>query len=219
MCESPWERIVDPPPIPEPCTAVVLRLLPDAEFEQLLRANLVPRTNNRNQFQQLWIILAFNDDLADRTFDILEVWLEAAETHLRTVGEATRARKFGEFCDGAWNRLTKIREFDTKPGPPHPGPHTTGGLFVRAINRHRPDHPGTVTAVDQALWASVFNARDRAHRGSRTTKSWAAAPTFTSQLIDAVRDHQRLTLEPNTADRDLWALLRPVSRNTGRLLM
>lgn len=209
MPEAPWERIVDPPPIPEPCTAVMLRLLTDAEFMQLLQANLVPRSGTRNQFQQLWTILAFNEDLAGRTFDVLEVWLEAAENHVRSVGEATRARKFGEFCDGAWNRLTKIREFDTKPGLPHPGPHTTGGLFVRAINRHRHDHAGTATAVDQALWASVFNARDRAHRGSRTTKSWHAAPTFTSQLIDAVCDHQRLTLEPTPADRDLWALLNP----------
>lgn len=208
MFESPWDRIEKPPPIPEPCTAVVLRLLTDEEFMGLLRAHLVPGGSNRNQFQQLWITLAFNEDLAGRTFDILEVWLEAADTHLRTVGEEeARARKFCKFCDGAWNRLTKIREFDTKPDLPHPSPHTTGGLFVRAINEHRHSREGT--AVDQALWAAAFNARDRANRGPHTTKAWQAAPTFTSQLIDAVRDHQRFTLAPTQADRDLWGILKP----------
>lgn len=206
--ESPWDRIKDPVPVPEPCTAVVLRLLTDEEFALLLRSHLVPGPD-RSGFQQLWIVLAFNDDLADRAFDILEEWLEVAEQHLRTGPQSSRARKFRGFCDGAWNRLTKIRQFDTKEEMEQPAPHTTAGHFALAIHRHQQACAGAATAVDQALWAALNHARDRANRGKDTTKGWAVSPTFTSQLIDAVRDHRRLTDGgERVADAALWGLLR-----------
>ncbi len=212
MSESPWDKIVDPPPIPEPCTAVMLRLLPENEFIRLLRAHLVPRPDNKARFQTLWIILAFNDDLAERTFDFLEAGLEAADHYLQTVAEVPRVRKFRDFCDGAWNRLAKIRDCDTKPGICQPPIDTTGGKFMQAINEHRHACSATATEVDQALWASLANARDRANRRAAAgepprTKGWWATPTFTAQLLNAVQDHRRLTESPRPADHQLWALL------------
>lgn len=207
MSESPWSRVTHPFPIPDPCTAVPLRLLSDEDFAQLLRAHLVPGAD-RALFQQLWIVVAFNDDLTERAFDVLEGWLEATDHHLRTASEGDRAFKFHAFCDGAWNRLTKIRDFDTKPEMAQPAPHTTASRFALAIHAHHLACSDAATAVDHALRAALENARDRANRGPDTTKGWVVSPTFTSQLIDAVRDHRRLTTDLRPADTDLWGLLR-----------
>lgn len=207
MPDSPWDRVTHPFPIPDPCTAVPLRLLRSDDFAQLLRSHLVPGSN-RGLFQQLWIVVAFNDDLTEHTFDILEGWLDAADHHLGSAPAGDRAHKFRAFCDGAWNRLTKIREYDTKAVLVQPASHTTAGRFALAIQAHRMACSGAATAVDHALWAALESARDRANRGPDVTKGWAVSPTFTSQLIDAVRDHRRLTTCPRSADSILWGLLR-----------
>lgn len=207
MSNSPWDRVVQPPSIPEPCTGVVLRLLPDEAFAQLMRSHLVPK-DARDQFQRLWIVVAFNDDLTERTFDLLEGWLETTDQHLLTDPEPDRAKKFHLFCDGAWNRLTKIREFDIRQERGQPAPHTAAGQFALAIHTHHLACSGDATAVDHALWTTLRDARDRANRRHDTTKGWSASPTFTSQLIDAVRDHRRLTTDPRDADTDLWSFLR-----------
>lgn len=207
MPEAPWDRITQPFSIPDPCTAVPLRLLEDRDFAQLLRSHLVPRSD-RALFQQLWIVVAFNDDLTERAFDILDGWMDAADDHVETAREGDRSHKFRTFCDGAWNRLTKIREYDTRSGMNLPVPHTTAGRFVVAIHGHRQICAAAATAVDHALWAALENARDRSNRGPDVTKGWVVSPTFTSQLIDAVRDHRRLTTDVRSADNVLWGLLR-----------
>lgn len=202
---APWERH-DPTPIPEPCTATVLRLLPQAEFEALLRSNLVPGSD-RLGFQELWMLLAFNDDLAHRCFDVLEDWLDRADQLLLVDPESPRSRKFRRMCDDAWNRLTKARDVDVKPEHDTPAPHTTAGQFALGIAEHRArlTHP---TDLDDALWAALTHARDRARRSRETTKAWQSAPVLTTQLIDAVAEHRRLNPDRRPADNELYGLLR-----------
>lgn len=202
---NPWGRHT-PTPIPDPCTATVLRLLPMEQFQQLLRSHLVPG-DDRFGFQELWSLIAFNDDLAERCFDILEDWLDLAEQEPADGPEAPRTRKFIRLCNDAWNRLTKIRDLDVRDDHTAPAPHTTAGAFAMAIAHHRAqlDVP---TDLDEALWAALNNARDRARRSRDVTKGWQSAPVLTTQLIDAVAEHRRLREEPSAVDLGLYALLR-----------
>lgn len=202
---APWDR-QDPATIPAPCTATTLRLLTEEEYGAVVRSNLVPGAD-RYAFEELWTLIAFNDDLAERCFDVLEDWLESAGDALQTDPDAPRAKKFRRMCDDAWNRLTKIRDLDVKQDRPGPGPHTTAAQFAAGIATHHStlDDPGP---LDDALMAALRFARDRARRSGSTTKLWQFAPVFTTQLIDAVAEHRRLNAAPRPADEALYRLLR-----------
>lgn len=202
---SPWERHA-PTPIPDPCTATVLRLLPAQHFQQLLRSHLVPG-DDRFGFQELWYLIAFNDDLTERCFDILEDWLDLAAQEPEDGPDAPRTRKFTRLCNDAWNRLTKIRDLDVRDDHTAPAPHTTAGAFARAIAHHRAQLD-TPSDLDEALWAALNNARDRARRSRDVTKGWQSAPSLTTQLIDAVEEHRRLRVDPSVVDLELYGLLR-----------
>lgn len=202
---TPWERH-DPTPIPEPCTATVLRLLPPTHFDSILRSNLVPG-DDRDGYDEFWQLVAFNDDLADQCFDTLEQWLQLCDEQPAEHPAVARIAKFRRFCDQAWNRLTKIRDADVDHGPPRAAAHTVAGQFALAIVAHR-NQLQEITALDDALLAAVRHARDRARRSRTTTKGWGVAPAYTTQLIDAVEEHRRLNPEERAADLHLYGLLR-----------
>lgn len=197
---EPWARIPHPSAIPDPCDAVQLRILSGDELSLMVRSHLVPG-EDRDGFLELWTTIAFNEDLSTTVFDLLEEWLEAAaaSTH-------SRAAKFRLHCDGAWNRLTRIRDLDSRPVVP-PGPGTIAFALASGIARHRSALESASTTVDRALWATLTQARDRARKGGNS-KDWHAAPTFTSQLVAAVQAHRELTDTPRAPDLELWGLLR-----------
>lgn len=205
MTCTPWDRH-DPAPIPDPCTATALRLLPEEGYGAVVRSNLVPGTD-RHTFDELWTLIAFNDDLAERCFDHLEAWLEATDVALQTDPGTPRAKKFRRMCHDAWNRLTRIRDLDVRQDRTEPGPHTTAAQFAAAIATHHSllDVHGP---LDDALMAALRFARDRARRSGSTSKLWQSAPVFTTQLIDAVAEHRRLNVAPRPADEVLYGLLR-----------
>lgn len=203
---TPWARVKHPLAIPVPCSALVLRLMPAAAFAELLRSNLLPG-QDKDGFRDLWITLAFNDDLSGQTFDVLEGWLEMAEKVPAEDPQAARARKFQRSCTSAWDRLTGVREFDIRPDRFVPGPDTVAGRFIAGIDQHRSVVGDKGTELDHALWATLSNARDRGRRGREVTKNWEFAPVLTTQLIDAVTEHQRLTETARSVDRVLWGLL------------
>lgn len=201
---QPWERLSSPPSIPDPCDAVVLRLVDDEEFALLIQANLVP-AQDREGFRDLWVSLAFNDDLAERTFDLLDDWLDRAEIAIEDDPSAPRLVKFRERCNEAFNRLLRVRDLDTRPASV-PASGTSAYSLAAGIVRHREAIGDAATAVDQALWAALPNARDRARRGGNS-KDWASAPTFTSQLVAAVRSHRSRSTSVRAADEALWRVL------------
>ena len=205
MTNGPWDRH-DPVNIPAPCTATMLRLLSDQAFGDVLRSNLVPG-NDRQSFDELWTLIAFNDDLAERCFDHLESWLESTDAALEVDPETPRAKKFRRMCDDAWNRLTKIRDLDIKQDRTTPGPQTTAAQFAMAITTHQTqlDNP---TPLDDALAAALQFSRDRVRRSRDTTKLWQSAPAYTTQLIDAVAEHRRLNMARRPADETLYGLLQ-----------
>lgn len=203
---SPWERH-QLSPIPDPCTATVLRLLTPEEFDAVLRSNLMPG-EDRFGYEELWQLLAFNDDLAERCFDSLEAWLNLCDEQPDDHPDAGRIVKFRRMCDQAWNRLTKIRNVDVRPGPARPAAHTVGGQFALAIAAHRQQLGDSTTALDDSLWAAAKHARERARRSRETTPGWHRAPVFTTQLIDAVEEHRRLNGAPRQVDAVLYGLLR-----------
>lgn len=197
---EPWARIPNPAAIPDPCDAVQLRILSEPELSLLVRSHLVPG-DDREGFLDLWTTIAFNDDLSTSVFDLLESWLETADSSTHP-----RAPKFRLHCDGAWNRLTRIRDLDSRPAAiPRSG--TIAFALAAGIAQHRSRIGSAATEIDRALWASLTQARDRARRGGNS-KDWHAAPTFTSQLVAAVQSHRDLTGTPRAADTELWGLLR-----------
>ena len=153
------------------------------------------------------MLLAFNDDLANRCFDVLEDWLNRADQLLLVDPESPRLRKFRRMCDDAWNRLNKARDVDVKPEHAPPAPHTTAGQFALGIAEHRARLTDP-TDLDDSLWAALTHSRDRARRSRETTKAWQSAPVLTTQLIVAVAEHRRLNPEPRPADWALYAMLR-----------
>lgn len=198
----PWDRVKVPTPIPSPCSAVSLRLMDESTFSELLRSNLLPRQDGEG-FRRLWITIAFNDDLSHRAFDVLEDWLDQVE---ESDADDVRVRKFATNCDGAWNRLTGLREFDSV-APRSPSPGSSAFVFVAAILEHQAQVE-VPTPLDDALWATVSAARDRAKKSRDNTRDWASTPTFTSQLVESVKEHRRLCAVVRPEDSVLWGILR-----------
>jgi len=205
---APWN---DQPhtPIPDPLNALRLRLLTLDELETVLHSNLVPQGGNKAQFFALWILLSFNNDLAERAFDILEAWLDQIDALPADDPQQEQAKRFKGRCEDAWNRLTRFRDCDTRERIPDPG--TTAARFALAIGAHRQAIGETAgTAWDQALWAAPTQTLDRGRKRG-ATNHWDVEPTLPLELVDSVEAHRAITLEHGTplrkADQDLWSLL------------
>lgn len=116
MLERPWARIADPRPIPTDVDAELLGALGERDFAELLRDNLLPREPAvaRADWEQLWQVLLDDDLLADRAFDVLEAFLDAAEDLKKKAAQAQadsaelkRATKFETNVQAAWARLER----------------------------------------------------------------------------------------------------------------
>src|SRR6478609_3022561 len=82
LIDRPWTRVRNPTPIPASYTADDLRAMPDLEFAELVRSHLVPRDVSRAgraAWDKLWLTLRNDADLADRTYNTLEEFLDATE--------------------------------------------------------------------------------------------------------------------------------------------
>ena len=66
--ETPWARVRSPETIPQPVTPAVLLSMPAQRFTELLRGNLLPRTDARDDRQvwaTLWEITIAENSIAD----------------------------------------------------------------------------------------------------------------------------------------------------------
>jgi hypothetical protein len=112
LIEQPWSRVKNPVAIPPALDPAGLAALPDEEFARLVRDHLVPRQpagEERRLWERLWGLLGRDERLADRTFDVLEDFLDGVEAVLDSgqldEHQQARAEKFRRFCDDAWKRL------------------------------------------------------------------------------------------------------------------
>ncbi len=172
MPARPWERVPEPVALPAGMSVDVLVALEEGEFRRLVRDHLLPRDGNgssktaRGQWARLWGMLAADDDLADRTFDALEVMATDTEKALvdekLSAEQARRARKFLLHCDQAADRL-EVRG-DGRPlawagragtGFNAPARKVIDRL-VGAVAEHRAAiGTGRELVADQRLWAAL----------------------------------------------------------------
>ncbi|HEY5846138.1 MAG TPA: hypothetical protein VIT42_05035 [Microlunatus sp.] len=119
LIECPWVRVKSPALIPDGDLRTELARLDDLQFAELIRSHLVPRDpqpDRRARWQQLWTDIDQDAHLAERTFDVLEQFLDASEaamedSQLESV-QRQRAQKFHRFCNDAWHRLQGSLEED-----------------------------------------------------------------------------------------------------------
>ncbi len=183
VIERPWARVRTPVPIPAEVSHDTLSALSDAEFAELVRSNFVPRADvpgGRAAWEQLWAVLKNTDGLAERTFDILEDFLDATEKALDAgdldEADTSRARKFKARCEEAWKRLDKFDD-DTplawagKAGEFQPSARRVIAILIAAIARHRSAvlrARRPVSDTDQQLWDAMrqvgLDPRDYQHR-------------------------------------------------------
>lgn len=109
---TPWARVKDPTPIPDPLEPEAIRVLPVGQLQLLVRDNLLPReedVDGRARWAKLWTVLADDHELTELAFDILEdlmdVTADAIEDDELDQVESKRARKFLRTCEEAWARL------------------------------------------------------------------------------------------------------------------
>lgn len=153
MLDQPWARVKNPTPIPAGVDAVMLEELDDIAFAELLRDNLLPRTPaERGAWERLWDVLYADDDLAERAFDTLEVFLDqinalkadpaADEISLK------RAKKFEQHVESAWARLQSSEKLPTA---------VKVRRLVFAITKHRAltRQHGETTERDEELWRAL----------------------------------------------------------------
>lgn len=169
LIERPWARVKTPASIPDGDLRTELSRLDDVPFAEVIRSHLVPRGTEpagRARWQQLWTEIDQDPALAERTFDVLEQFLDASEAaaedpHLDTA-QRQRAQKFSRFCNDAWRRLQGSLEEDeplswagrAAVGFNRPARKVIDQL-VQAIGEHR--HAGrkggsAPTAADRQLW-------------------------------------------------------------------
>ena len=210
----PWARITDPAAVPRPCSGVRLRLLDEERFGHLVASELVPGPD-REAHRLLWAVLASNNDLTMRAFDLLDLWLGSCRHAVGTIPQDTgRVRKFQGFVEAARRRLLSIRTKDLNPhNEVSPRATSFTGALVAAIHEHQAAvvHP---RSEDWALWAAVLDARGRrlrkGNRGrdsSGVSRYWDVVPTYSQQLIQAIRDHAELTPGSRPADRKLREII------------
>jgi len=109
--EQPWGRVVNPVDLPPRPTVKTLIALGDDEFAVLVRDHLLPRGENRSRWNALWAVLTFDERLSERTFDVLENFLDTTQADLAAGAldeqQHRRAIKFIDYCDDAWVRLQR----------------------------------------------------------------------------------------------------------------
>lgn len=162
---QPWRRQQDPEPIPVVLDVDVLLELDDEVFLRVIRDNLLPR-QDRDAWQRLWSRLTGFDELADRTFDALEVLIGDCEHDLASglLDEkgTSRATKYLEQATIAWRRLEddtggKRLQWAGRAGTGFPpGAQKVIGALVQAIDEHRSRRqvdPGGGDEIDRQLWA------------------------------------------------------------------
>lgn len=168
LINQPWSRVRNPVPIPANLGSETSFLtMTDEQFAELIRSNLMPREDQaggRQRWTQLWALLLANGDLAERTFDALEDFLDATEEALADgldEVEERRARKFKQTCGEAWKRLQRVD--DDRPlawaGKAADGFNPVGrkvvAKLVTAIAQHRSAAIRSrrhVTDEDRYLW-------------------------------------------------------------------
>ena len=168
---EPWTRVRAPVPIPHPLTSDELLRLSNVQYAELLRSNLTPRTEagQRRAWDALWQLLRADDDLADRTYDVLDDFLDTTQTarDAGTLDEAalTRTAKFADQCQKAWNRLERADRRRREPlaWAPHlaalpPESRHIIATLTGAIARHRGHVLNSHEAVrpaDRVLWDTL----------------------------------------------------------------
>lgn len=166
MLERPWARVKTAAELPQPLTGETLAVLPDEDFATLLRDHLLPRDTSvvgRAQWDRLWVLLAGDDALAERAYDVLEAFMDAIE-RARADGsqderDLARMEKYGRTCAAAWNRLESLdrplgwagrraRAFNQQA-------RRVIDELVQAIAEHRREVGPDGTAVDEQLWDTL----------------------------------------------------------------
>jgi hypothetical protein len=166
LIERPWTRVRQPVPIGA-VTATSLQETTAADFAQLIRSNLMPRDQEpggRRAWEQLWALLRADDELAGRTYDVLEDFLDVTQDALDAGDlqtETSRAEKFMGQCQQAWSRLERDEDgghlaWAGSAGNFQPAAQRVIATLIGAIARHRTTlrrSPDEVSAADQELWA------------------------------------------------------------------
>ena len=189
LINQPWSRVRTPVQIPQNLgSGNELLAMTDEHFAELVRSNLMPREDQpggRQRWTQLWALLLADGDLAERTFDALEDFLDATEAALEAgldEAEERRARKFQQVCGQAWKRLQRVD--DDRPlawaGKAADGFNPVGrkvvAKLVSAIAQHRSAAIRSGRAIaedDRYLWGVLeavqldprqYHFRDRTPR-------------------------------------------------------
>lgn len=167
LIDSPWARVRNPVTVPGTLTVEDLAQMPDLQFAELIRSNLVPRDQSKQgrlTWDRLWVLLRGSDRLADRTYDVLEEFLDAADTAIDSgrldEQQAKRAAKFTEQCRQSWERID--RDAPAQPlawagraGDFQPAARRVIATLVGAIAHHRSaitDSRGNHAQADNELW-------------------------------------------------------------------
>lgn len=168
--DSPWVRVRTPVAIPERVTAEMLAALPEETFAELLRSNLMPRDPSpaaRKSWAGFWQLLRA-DQLADRTLDVLEGFVDVTNGALKAGledAESQRAARFVVRVEEAWQRVDQDSGGPLRwagvEGRRYPGrSQRVIARLVAAIDRHRASRePATATAADRELWRVLRKVR------------------------------------------------------------
>lgn len=162
IVSSPWKRVKTRVEIPDGVTANALLALDDVPFSELIRSNLYPLEGEqlRSRWERLWRVLRGNDDLAERTLDVLEAWQKTTRADLRaglSDQEQARVQKFLASCEQAWDRV----DVDTRQPLAWAGVKTAFSpaaqrvinQLVQAIDQHRDaTNADDATDADHRLW-------------------------------------------------------------------
>ena len=185
LINQPWSRVRNPVPLPGDLgSAGPLLALDPEQFAELIRSHLTPRDEQPGErvgWTRLWALLAGDEQLSERTFDVLEDFLDTTEEDLASGAlddaQTSRARKFQGRCGEAWKRLQRVD--DDRPlawagkaadgfNPPS---RKVIARLVGAIARHRSVITRSrrpITPEDQHLWAVLeavqLDPRDYHHR-------------------------------------------------------
>lgn len=166
LTDQPWARIKNPSPIPADPQADQLWNLADLEFATLVQTHLVPREQTpagRRKWEELWDALRVDDDLADRTYNVLEEFIDDTEAALDSgalePAVAKRAEKFLTQCNMAWKRIDRGRERDPqalawagRAGSFEPKARMVIATLVAAVARHRSALEDDPSEEDRQLW-------------------------------------------------------------------
>ena len=169
LIDRPWARIRTPAAVPGDLDADAVWGLDDLGFAQLVQSQLVPQEQDvagRQRWEQLWEVLRADNDLADRTYNVLEEFIDDTEDALDG-GELDpaadkRARKFLLHCDSAWQRIDRGRDRGRQPlawagraGAFEPKARMVIATLVAAVARHRTAVSGSGSDHDRQLWGAL----------------------------------------------------------------